>query len=114
MATDFELKQHDTLPEITGVCADALGNLPNLAGATVRFILTDKATGVKVIDTPAEVADIPTAAVKYAWVPGDTAVAGSYKAEFEVTYAGGLGVETFPNSKNLNIKIFPDLGGTAS
>lgn len=112
MAVDFEMKQHDTLPEIAGTCADSEGNIPNLAGASVRFIMTNKADGVKVIDRPAVIVDVPTAEVKFSWQPGDTDTPGTYKGEYEVTYSGG-GVETFPNDRYINIKIFPDLGGNA-
>lgn len=111
MATaDFTIKQHDLLPEIAGVCADANNVIPNITGSTVRFIMTDKATGIKVLDQPGEIVDGPGGVVKYSWSEGDTDVAGTYIGEFEILFPS-MKPETFPNNKNKTIKIFPDLGG---
>jgi hypothetical protein len=46
--------------------------------------------------------------VQYDWQSGDTDTAGSYYAEFEVTYNDGA-VETFPNNQNLAISIRKEL-----
>jgi hypothetical protein len=41
--------------------------------------------------------------------PGDTDTAGTYWAEFEVTFGDGR-VETYPNRGYLTVNIEPDLG----
>lgn len=46
--------------------------------------------------------------VKYVWTATDTATAGSFQAEFEVTYTNGA-VETFPNDQSISIVITEDL-----
>ena len=52
-------------------------------------------------------ADRPT--LGYNWAEGDTAVAGLYEAEFEITFADEA-VETMPNSENIVVKVVVDLG----
>ena len=46
--------------------------------------------------------------VRYDWSVGDTAEAGSYQAEFEVTYSDGS-METFPNDGHISVKITDDI-----
>ena len=110
MAVDFTIKQHDQLPELVATLTDALSDVVNVTGATVRFIMTNKATTIKVLDVPATVVDAPAGIVKYTWQDGDTDVAATYNAEFEVKFSDGR-VESFPNSKYIAIKVFADLGG---
>lgn len=113
MAADFTIKRRDQLPEIEATLKDATGTVVNLGGATVRFIMTNKATGEKALDVPATIVSAPAGTVKYSWVAGDTDTAGSFSAEFEVSFIDGR-AETFPNSKNLTIKIPEDLGGVST
>lgn len=113
MATDFTIKRRDQLPEIAATLTDAEGTIVNLGGATVRFILVNKADGTVAVDQPATIVNAPAGTVKYTWVAGDTDVAGTYNGEFEVTFIDGR-AETFPNSKNIAIKIFADLGGVST
>jgi hypothetical protein len=114
LAVDFFIKRRDQLPEIVAILKDS--SVPpqviNLSGCTIRFIMTNKATGVVVVDAPAVIVDAPGGRVKYPWVAPDTDEAGTYNGEFEVTFADTR-AETFPNSKNLQIKVFADLGGTS-
>lgn len=110
MATDFTIKQHDQLPELTVILTDSKSAIVNVTGASVRFIMTNKSTGVKSIDQPATIVDPTNGVVKYTWANGDTDTSGSFSGEFEVKFPDTR-VETFPNSKNINIKVFPDLGG---
>lgn len=112
MATDFTIKRRDQLPPIQATLRDATNTIVNLTAATVRFIMVNKDTG-DVLDQPATVVDANGGVVRYDWVAGDTDTAGNYSAEFEVTFASGK-AETFPNSKNLAIKIPEDLGGVST
>ena len=61
-----------------------------------------------VIDAAATIVTAAAGLVRYSWASGDTDTAGSYQAEFEVTYADGS-IETFPNSSNIKIDIMEDL-----
>lgn len=111
MAVDFFIKQADTSPPIVAILKDANLAPVDLTGATVRFIMTNKATLVKVIDAPANVVSAPAGRVSYNWVSPDTNVPATYKAEFEVHWLDGT-YETFPNSAYITVKIIADLGGT--
>jgi len=110
MATDFTIKEGDRLPEIICNLQDAIGNKVPLTGATVRFILVDKGTGTVKVNAAATIVNALNGQVKYSWATGDTDTSGSYSAEWEVTFGDGRS-ETFPNFKNLNVKVFKDLGG---
>jgi hypothetical protein len=64
--------------------------------------------GTLVIDRAMTITTAASGIVTYNWQAGDTSTAGTYFAEFEVTYSD-LSVETFPNTGNLPIVITPEL-----
>lgn len=99
---DFVIKQNDTRPIIQISMKTAAGAAVNLTGATVRFHMG------ALIDAAATVTDAANGVAEYEWQPGDTATAGTYSAEFEVTYLDG-GIETFPNSGDLSIRIVKEI-----
>jgi hypothetical protein len=47
--------------------------------------------------------------VLFAFEPGETDTAGTYRAEFEATYLDGR-KQTYPNDGYISIEILPDLG----
>ncbi len=49
-----------------------------------------------------------TPQVRYDWEAADTATAGFFEAEFEVTYADGS-IETFPNYGYIGVAISQDI-----
>lgn len=110
MATDFYIKKDDRLPEIQATLLDAENTIVNLVGCSVKFIMTDKATGLKKVDANATIVNAAAGVVKYSWVSADTDIAGAFRAEFEVRFPDDR-LQTFPNSKYLEIKITADLGG---
>lgn len=112
MAVDFYIKKDDRLPEIQAVLKDAENTVVNLSGATVRFIMSSKLDGSVKVDEPASVVDAAQGLVKYAWASADTDTAGTFNAEWEVTFADNRS-ETFPNNKYNIVKITADLGGVA-
>lgn len=114
MTTDFFIKRRDQLPEITATLVDSSDppQTINLGGCSVRFIMTNKTTDEVAVDAPATIVDAVNGKVKYSWQPPDTDTDGNFKAEFEVTFGDGR-AETFPNNKNIIIKITPDLGGVS-
>jgi uncharacterized protein YfaS (alpha-2-macroglobulin family) len=103
----FTIKQSDTSPSIRATLQNASGVAVNLNGATVRFHMKS-VDGTLVIDRAMTITTAASGIVTYNWQAGDTSTAGTYFAEFEVTYSD-LSVETFPNTGNLPIVITPEL-----
>ena len=106
----FYIKKGDRLPAITGTCRDGDGVVISLAGATVKFVMSRTPGGTPVVNAAAAVVAPATGGrVTYAWAAIDTAVAGIYYAEFEVTFPGALPL-TFPSDKYITVIIGTDLG----
>lgn len=103
----FTIKQNDTSPAIQATLKDYGGNPVNLVGATVNFHMKSFEGTVKV-NGPMTVTSGIGGVVTYFWQEGDTDTAGTYYAEFEVTYSD-LAVETFPNNGSVAITITPEL-----
>ena len=103
----FRIKQNDTSPQIEAVLSSAAGTPIDLNGASVRFHMR-RAGAAVVIDAAATIVTAAAGLVRYSWTAGDTDTAGSYQAEFEVTYSDAT-VETFPNTANLEIVIMEDV-----
>lgn len=106
--TDFTIKQNDTKPSLIATFKDDQGQPVDISGADVRFHLTDYSYHEDLINEQAEILDGLNGQVAYNWQPGDTAQAGSFKAEFEVIYQDG-GIETFPNQNYIIIEVIKEL-----
>jgi hypothetical protein len=107
MAEIFHLKRGDTSPALRYRLDPAV----NLAGASVVFNMRQRDGGTTILDRAAATieGDPAEGVVGYDWALADTATAGRFEAEFEVTYADG-GVETFPNDSFIIVQIGPDIG----
>ena len=103
----FTIKQNDTSPAIQASLKDYNGNPVNLVGATVRFHMRSFEGTIKV-DRTMTITSGTNGIVTYFWQAGDTDTAGTYYAEFEVTYSD-LSVETFPNNGSIAITITQEL-----
>lgn len=102
----FTIKRGDTSPAIVY----ALSPVVNLIGATVVFNMRGEAGAPEVVRASASVVGDPMkGTVSYLWQPADTAQVGTYRGEFEVTFADGT-VETFPNNGFIHIRVGEDLG----
>ena len=99
--TTFHIKQNDTKPSLS-VQLLSDGSAVDLTGAMVKFHMGT------IIDAAATIVNAATGNVKYNWAVGDTATAGKFNAEFEVTFSDGT-VETFPNDGYLLINIMEEL-----
>lgn len=110
------IKSGDTAPAF-GVTLLSLNQPVNLAGATVTFIMATAAgvapvvTAAAVLEQVGDGSDGSKGKVRYDWVLADTAVPGSFVAEWEVVYASGKR-QTFPSSGFDTVTINDDLGGT--
>lgn len=98
---DFTIKRNDTRPVLEVQLTDTVN------GVTTPIDLT-AATGVKLlmrtqggqtgtaVNSACTFIDRPTGWIRYTWISADTATAGLYWAEFQITWTDG-GVETVPN-----------------
>lgn len=104
----FSIKQNDTAPSIRATLRDGSNTAIDLTDATVRFHMKAVAGTTVKVDALANIVNATGGIVQYNWTTNDTDTAGSYYAEFEVTYSDGT-VETFPNNSNLSISIRAEL-----
>ena len=99
--SNFQLKQNDTKPSLYANLVQD-GSAVDLADASVTFHMDG------VVNAPAVVTDAANGSVRYDWTATDTAIAGSYRAEFQVTFSDGS-IETFPNSGYFYVNIAEEL-----
>lgn len=104
----FTLKQNDTSPAMTATLQDAAGAPVNLTGASVRFHTRRNGKAAATVDAAAVIVNAAAGSVRYNWSPPDTAISGTYQAEFEVTYADGS-IETYPNTGYIDVVIIDDI-----
>ena len=107
MAT-FIMKQNDTSPSIEATLTDINGTAINLNDASVRFHMKNLSNSVVVVDAAATIVTAASGIVRYDWQSADTAKAGIYSCEFEVTYSDAS-IETFPNDEQIIVSIEGEL-----
>jgi hypothetical protein len=104
-APDYVLRQGDSGQTITSVCTDEDGAAVNISGATVRFLMAPLTGGDAVLAATAQNENgTNQGQVSYEWEDTDSAMAGHFIAEFEVTFGGGA-VVTFPNAGYIVVQI---------
>ena len=104
----FYIKQNDTSPIMQATLQDADGNAVDLTGSSVRFHMRPLGGTTVTVDAAASIVTALSGIVRYVWDAADTAIIGSYQAEFEVTYADAS-VETFPNNGYIRVEIIDDI-----
>jgi hypothetical protein len=108
MSYDITIKRGDTRNAIKAILKDSSGNPVNLENCHVKFHMAPL-NRPAVISRAAHIENAAAGEVWVVWAPGETDVAGIYRAEFEVTYDDGRR-ETFPNDGYISIQILNDLG----
>jgi len=108
--SDFSLKAHDRLPPIKAVISGGGGQPLDLTGATVTFIMRNKTGGTPKVNSAAVLVDAAAGSVRYDWAEGDTDTAGSYQAEWQITWADGK-QQTAPTLTYHTIDVLADLDG---
>lgn len=108
---DFSIKAHDRYPSIKATLSSD-GQPIDLTGAVgVDFVMRQGgASGALRINDAAQIVDAAGGVVLYDWKPEDTAVAGSYQAEWQITWANGY-QQTVPTLTYHSIDILADLDG---
>lgn len=103
---DYVIKANDTYPAIEAVLSDQLGAIDLTTADQVKLLLKSSAF---VITGICDIVDAATGSVSYTWQVGDTANAGTYSGEFEITWATDI-IETVPNDGYFSVDIVADLG----
>lgn len=110
MASDFQWKRHDLGPAIFAQLFDETGAPYILTGKTVTFIMTIGQSGTPTVDATATVSDAVNGIVSYTPIAADTALAGDFNVEWQVSAAGSPATKiTFPNFGNQTLHIDADL-----
>lgn len=104
---DFSLKQHDRKPSIQATLL-LDGSPVNLTGATVKFIMATGPGTTPKVNSSAVVVTAASGIVRYDWLAVNTDTAGSFDAEWEVTFSDGT-KQTFPTIDYISIDIEADL-----
>lgn len=105
----FNVKRDDLLPEPQVTLYDALGAVVDLTTATsVKFLMRLASTGAVKVNAAATVVTAGSGVVKYTWAGTDTDTAGSYQAEWEVTWPGGK-TQTFPTKGFDTVVVYEDV-----
>jgi hypothetical protein len=107
-SSTFYWKRHDTAPVIQCILEDSSGNAIDLTGASIKFIMAVTVGGTALGGTGTIVGSPTLGTVSYQPTSTDTAAAGTYLAEWEVTFASGK-KETFPDPGYLTVIITADV-----
>lgn len=108
---DYSIKAHDRAPSIQATLS--VGGSPldlSPSGTAVKFIMAPSPGGSPAVNAAAVIVDATHGIVRYDWAAGDTAKAGNYEAEWQVTWADGR-EQTFPTLGYHAIAILADLDG---
>lgn len=109
---EHAMKRHDLLPILELVIGDNLGPRDLTQASSITLLLTNVETNAPLVINGVMDKDPDQVANKgrctYAWVDGDTDIAGKYKAEVEVMWSNNK-PETFPSTGTFTVKINADL-----
>lgn len=99
------IKQGDDRPDVQLTLTAGL----NLTGGSVTFRMVAMDGTAKVDDASATIVTAGDGAevqpvIRYSWASGDTDTAGTFRAEFTVTYSDSS-VETYPNEGHVWVEI---------
>ncbi|HWQ76866.1 MAG TPA: BppU family phage baseplate upper protein [Syntrophomonas sp.] len=101
------IKQGDRRNCIKAILKDSTGTPVDLTDCGVKFVMASISGGIAV-NRDAHIEDAAAGEVWVVWAPGETDVAGTYLAEFTVTWPDGR-KETYPNGGYIEVKILRNL-----
>ncbi len=111
--SQYKLTVNKVTPPYQVQLVDGDGSIPNLAGASVRFLMTPVGSDVLKVDAAGSIIDAPNGKVQYQWVLADVDTLGIYEVHWEVTYPDST-VVPYPSDTVDVIEIVtgPNLGYT--
>lgn len=104
---DFIIKKGDTRPKFRATLYDESGVVIDLTGASVTFVMAQPGQTAKV-NAAMTIVNPTGGIVEYTWVTADVDTAGAFRAEIQVTLAGGAKL-TVPSDRYLGINILEKL-----
>ena len=112
MANRILVKQDDTKPPVRAQLLDANGDpidLSNVPADGVTFQVETKGE-TTVVSGACEIVNATEGQVRYEWSSSDTADAGEFRGEFDVSYSDGS-TQTVPNDGYIPVKITRQIDG---
>jgi lysophospholipase L1-like esterase len=97
-----QLKRNDTKDTISYTVTNLDGSVVNLTGASIKFVMGKNKT--LITNATATIVSAAAGTVSYTLTESDTLVAGTFNAEFEVTFSDGK-VKTYPSNGYIQVKI---------
>lgn len=110
MAADFTIKANDRLPSIQATLSSAGAPIDLTTATSVKFIMRPIAGGATKVNTAATIVTPTSGVVRYDWLAIDTNTAGSFQAEWEITWTGGK-KQTVPTTSYHTVDVLADLDG---
>lgn len=107
---DFSIKTFDRLPSIQATLSSAGQPIDLTNATTVTFIMRPAGGGTPKVNAAATVVTPTAGVVRYDWTALDTNTAGSYQAEWQITWNTGK-KQTVPTLSYHTIDVLADLDG---
>ncbi|MEH7249170.1 BppU family phage baseplate upper protein [Neobacillus niacini] len=96
------LKRNDTKDTISYTLSNLDKTAVNLTGASVKFVMGKNKT--LITNAAANIVEASTGKVEYTLTVDDTLIAGTFNAEFEVTFSDGK-IKTYPSDGYILVSI---------
>ena len=109
MPVTSTIKQNDTSPPFTATLRDGDGEVVDISGATVKFLMRNRLTRALKVDGVASVVSGSGGTISYTWASGDTDTPGTYEVEIEITFSDET-VATWPSDGYHELSVLDDLG----
>jgi hypothetical protein len=107
---DFSIKTFDRLPSIQATLSSAGAPIDLTTATTVTFIMRPAGGGAPKVNAAAAIVNAAGGVVRYDWAAIDTNTAGSYQAEWQITWSTGK-KQTVPTLAYHTVDVLADLDG---
>lgn len=104
MSNRFSIKRGDTSPTLVYTLFPSV----SLVGASAVFNMRQVGGSTTIARASASIDDASAGIISFDFTGEQTSVAGTYHAEFEITFSDGS-IETYPNNDYITINITPDI-----